>query len=264
MTPAETRDALAGLERARDRVLEGAKISQGDAVLDLGAGTGLLALGAAARVGEDGEVFALDPSVDALEELRRAAEAPQLWYLIGDADVLPLPDAFVDVAVTRSVLIYVADVERAVSELRRVLRPRGRISFFEPLNRRATYLHDVIDWSPLGELGERVVRDDRAFIEGDPISQLDAEALVAALQRAGFTDVRADVEEIPDPWRVTEAGVEARLDAIGAPGHPSRRRRWQLRYRPEEVDALVAHVKSQVGTTLPLRWVHLWLTAHLP
>jgi arsenite methyltransferase len=233
-------------------------------VLDLGAGTGLLALGAVVRAGEDGDVFALDISVDALEELRRAADAPQLWYLIGDAQVLPLPDAFVDVAVTRSVLIHVADVERAVWELRRVLRPRGRISFFEPLNRRGTYMHDAIDWSPLGELGERVVRDDRAFIERGPISQLDADELVAALERAGFADVRAETEDVDDPWLVTEESVDARLDSIGAPGQPSRRERWQSRYAASEVDALVAHVKSHVGTTLPLRWVHLWLTARLP
>jgi arsenite methyltransferase len=245
-------------------VLDGAAIVSGDAVLDVGAGTGLLALGAVARVGEDGDVLALDSSVDALEELRRVADAPQLWYLIGDAEVLPLPDASVDVAVTRSVLIHVADVERAVCELRRVLRPGGRVSIFEPLNRHATYMHDAIDWSPLGELGERVVRDDRAFIERDPISRLDADELVAALKRARFTAVRADTEDVDDPWAVTEQSVDARLDAIGAPGHPSRRERWQGRYAPEEVDALVAHVKSYVGTTLPLRWVHLWLTARAP
>jgi ubiquinone/menaquinone biosynthesis C-methylase UbiE len=264
MTPSEVGDALAELRRTRDRVLDSAAIVSGDAVLDVGAGTGLLALGAVARVGEDGDVFALDSSVDALEELRRVADAPQLWYLIGDAEVLPLPDASVDVAVTRSVLTHVADVERAVCELRRVLRPRGRVSIFEPLNRRATYMHDAIDWSPLGDLGERVVRDDRMFIECDPISQLDADELVAALKRAGFTAVRADTEDVDDPWAVTEQSVDARLDAIGAPGHPSRRERWQSRYAPEEVDALVAHVKSHVGTTLPLRWVHLWLTARVP
>jgi ubiquinone/menaquinone biosynthesis C-methylase UbiE len=264
MHESEVADALAELEHTRDRVLDGARISPGDAVLDLGAGTGLLALGAVARVGEDGDVYALDRSVDALAELRHAAGAPQLWYLIGDAEVLPLPDTFVEVAVTRSVLIHVADVERAVGELRRVVRPRGRVSFFEPLNRRATYMHDAIDWSALGELGERVVRDDRAFIESDPISQLDADELAAALERDGFIDVRIETEDVPDPWLVTQESVDARLDAVGAPGHPSRRERWRARYTADEVEALVAHVKSHVGTTLPLRWVHLWLTARLP
>jgi len=177
--------------------------------------------------------------------------------------VLPLPGGLIDVAVTRSVLIYVADVERAVLELRRVLRAGGRISFFEPLNRRATYVHDAIDWSPLGELGARVVRDDRAFIERDLISQLDADELVGALELAGFVEVRADAEDVDDPWLVTEESVDARLDAIGAPGHPSRRERWRSRYEPEEVELLVAHVKSLAGETLPLRWVHLWLTARV-
>jgi arsenite methyltransferase len=264
MAQDEIADALAELARIRDRVLDGAEIVAGDVVLDLGAGTGLLAVGAVARVGDDGDVLALDSSVDALQELRRIADASQLWYLIGDAEVLPLPDAFVDVALTRSVLIYVPDVELAVRELRRVLRPRGRVSCFEPLNRRATYMHDAIDWSALGELGARVVRDDRAFIEGDPISQLDADDLVVALERAGFVDVRAETEDVDAPWLVTEESVDARLDAVGAPGHPSRRERWGSRYAPDEVDALIAHVKSLAGTTLPLRWVHLWLTARLP
>jgi SAM-dependent methyltransferase len=264
MTDAEVSAALADLERTRDRVLEGARIAPGDVVLDIGAGTGLLALGAVARTGDDGDVFAVDVSVDALDELRRCAGASTLWYLLGEAEVLPVPDAFVDVALTRSVLIYVADIEEAVRELRRVLRSGGRISLFEPLNARGTYMHDVIDWSPLGELGARVVRDDRAFIERDPISQLDADVLVAALERARFSDVHADIEDVDDPWLVTDESVDARLDAVGAPGHPSRRERWRSRYTAEEVDALVAHVKSFAGETLPLRWSHLWLTACVP
>ncbi|HZC29638.1 MAG TPA: methyltransferase domain-containing protein [Gaiellaceae bacterium] len=264
MSDDDVANALAGLEQTRDRVLDGAAIRPGDAVLDVGAGTGLLALGAVERAGPDGDVFALDVSVDALDALRRSSDAPTLWYLLGDAAVLPLPDSSVDVAMTRSVLIYVDDVEAAVGEFRRVLRGGGRLSSFEPLNRRGTYMHDVIDWSPLGELGERVLRDDRAFVAHDPISQLDADELVDALARAGFVEVRADIEDVEEPWVVTEASVDARLDAVGAPGHPSRRERWQSRYEPEEVDLLVAHVKSLAGQTLPLRWAHLWVTARLP
>src|SRR5206468_6740661 len=65
----EIANALEQLEGWRDRVLDGAQLEPGETVVDVGAGTGLLALGALERVGADGEVLAIDVSVDALEEL---------------------------------------------------------------------------------------------------------------------------------------------------------------------------------------------------
>ena len=97
----EIANALEQLERWRDRVLDGARIDAGETVADVGAGTGLLTLGAVERVGPDGDVLALDISVDALEELRRNTTAPNISYLIGRADILPLPDESVDAAVSR-------------------------------------------------------------------------------------------------------------------------------------------------------------------
>lgn len=259
------RQALAVLAQTRDRVLDGARIEAGERVLDVGAGTGLLTLGAVERVGPDGEVVALDPSVDCLEELRREATAPNVTYLVGDAEVLPLPDVSVDVALTRSVLIYVDALDEVARELFRVVRPGGRVSLFEPLNRRATYTVDAVDWSPLGELGERVRRDERQFVEhDDPLSRLDAGELAELLCAAGFADVDADVEETDDPWEVTEQSVDLRLDAVAAPGRRSRRERWRERYAPAEVERLVAHMKALAGSTVQLRWVSLWLTARRP
>src|SRR5439155_21188463 len=119
-----------------DRVLGGARVDVGGTVADVGAGTGLLTLGAVERVGPDGDVLALDVSVDALEELRRNTSAPNISYLVGRADVLPLPDESVDVVLTRSVLIYVDDKAEAAREFQRVLRVGGRASLFEPINSR--------------------------------------------------------------------------------------------------------------------------------
>lgn len=50
-------------------------------------------------------------------------------------DLGPIPDASVDVVTTWSVLIYVADKRRAFAEFFRVLKPGGRASLFEPINR---------------------------------------------------------------------------------------------------------------------------------
>lgn len=117
-----------------ERVLEAAALQPGDTVLDVGAGLGLLTLAAHERIG-DGWVIAVDPSVGALEELLRLAHdvgANGIMYLVGDAEVLPLPDASIDAAIVRSVLAHVGEVGVAVDELARVLRRGGRLSLCEP------------------------------------------------------------------------------------------------------------------------------------
>ena len=82
----------------------------------------MLTPGAAELVGPDGDVLAIDSSVDALEELRARTAAPNVSYLIGCADVLPLMDESVDVVITHET--------EAAGELLRVLTNGGRISMY--------------------------------------------------------------------------------------------------------------------------------------
>ena len=79
-------------------------------IVDLGGTSTELAL---ERAGPDGDVLVVDESPDRLEELRRACEAPNVFFLIGCPQVLPLPDASVDA-------VLGAD---GGDELARVLRP---------------------------------------------------------------------------------------------------------------------------------------------
>jgi len=78
-------------------------------VLVLGADERLLA-DALERVGEAGGVIVLDSSSEGLEALERALPDPRVWYQIGDAGVVPLPDDSVDAALGDST----PDVERVV------------------------------------------------------------------------------------------------------------------------------------------------------
>jgi SAM-dependent methyltransferase len=246
-----------------ERVLEAASLRPGDTVLDVGSGLGLLTLAAHDRIG-DGWVIAVDPSVGALEELLRLAHevnANGIMYLVGDAEVLPLPDASIDAAVLRSVLVHVLDVDTAVGELARVLRPDGRLSLREPLNRLGTYISTAVDWSPLGVLGERVVALWEEFAATDPLQRLDADALAAAFEGAGFVELQVSIEDPGDEWLVTDASADARLDERGGPGHPTVRERWQAAFAPDEVDALVGHLKSLAGTMVTFRRPQLYLSA---
>src|SRR5262249_13171888 len=155
-------------------------------------------------------------SVGALEELLRLAHdvgSNGIMYLVGDAEGLPLPDASVDAGILRSVLVHVGDVRAALAELARVLRPGGRPSLREPLNRDAPGPATAVDWSPLGELGDRIRAEWESFAASDPLQRLETDELVAALEAAGFTAVERSVEDPGDEWVVTAESVDARLDA---------------------------------------------------
>jgi arsenite methyltransferase len=123
----------------RDKVLDGASLGASDTVLDVGTGDGLIAFGALDRLGPDGRVIFSHVSADVLEYCRAAvADAGDLRrsnFVRASADELTgIADASVDVVTTRSVLIYVANKAAAFTEFRRVLRPGGRVSIFEPIN----------------------------------------------------------------------------------------------------------------------------------
>ena len=253
-------DVAKSLERLagwRDRVLDGAALQSGDAVADVGSGIGLLTLGAVERVGTDGDVIALDISVDALEELRRRTTAPNVSYLVGQAEVLPLADASVDAVVTRSVLIYVDDKAEAAREFARVLRRGGRASLFEPINSRNLKLVDAVDFGPLGELGERL----RAWNEtsyanrDDPMLNFDESDLARYFHSAGL-DV--DVE-----LGATEEQIEGRqyLNQVGAPGRPTLLERWRTDFAAEDVEELASFLGDR---SIPTRIEHAFLTARKP
>ena len=195
-------EELAGV---RDRVLDNAELDAGETLLDVGCGNGLIAFGALERGA--GEVVFADISQPLLEDCRALAEAAGLTdrcrFLEAPAtELADVGDGSVDAVTTRSVLIYVKEKERAFSEFHRVLRPGGRISLFEPINRfgmeerRRTWgyeLDGVVDlMDKLNEVYERFQPD------GDPMVDFDERDLIALADGAGFfpltLDYRAEIE----------------------------------------------------------------------
>lgn len=97
-------------------------------VVDAGCGAGLDAHVAAHHVGAEGEVIGIDLS-DAMLEVARAAagDLPQLRFVAGPLEALPLPDASVDLVISNGVLNLAACKDTAFREIARVLRPGARL-----------------------------------------------------------------------------------------------------------------------------------------
>jgi demethylmenaquinone methyltransferase/2-methoxy-6-polyprenyl-1,4-benzoquinol methylase len=123
---AMNRTMTAGLDRRWRRATAEAVVRPGDVVLDACCGTGDLAL---ADVQAGGRVMGLDFSERMLDRAR--LKAPELEWVNGDVLALPFGDASFDAATVGFGVRNVDDLERALRELRRVLRRDGRLGILE-------------------------------------------------------------------------------------------------------------------------------------
>ena len=149
----------------------------GDCVLDLGCGQGLMTADLARAVGPTGQVTGIDPSADMrVEAERRCAVHHNVQILDGNAGMLPLEDESLDGAVSLQVFEYLADVDAALAELHRKLKPDGRLVIGD------------MQWSTLSWASDapcRMERMQRAWEQHVAEPDLPAR-LPAALEAAGF------------------------------------------------------------------------------
>lgn len=124
----------AGLHhRWRERAADRAELGPMDAALDVCCGTGDLALALARRVGDEGSVTGCDFSEPMLEVARRKASAHAAGVRFEPADALRLPyeEGSFDAVTVGFGARNLADLERGLAEMRRVLRPGGRLVVLE-------------------------------------------------------------------------------------------------------------------------------------
>lgn len=108
-----------------------AGIREGEVVLDLGSGAGLDAFLAAERVGDSGRVIGLDMTDQMIAAARKNAESggyKNVEFRQGDIESMPIEDNSIDLIISNCVLNLVADKQKAFAEIRRVLKPGGRIA----------------------------------------------------------------------------------------------------------------------------------------
>jgi len=238
----------------RDRVLANADLSDGDTLLDVGCGDGLIGFGALRLHGNVRVVFS-DVSDALLGVCRQLASEALLldrcaFVRVSADDLGAIANASVDAVTIRSVLSYVEHKDAAFREFFRVLRPGGSLSIFEPVNVFGYEQPDTMFWgldvTPVIEAATRMKARIRQLQppETDPMLNFDEHDLFQSAERAGFTDIHLDYSARLTQWPDIE--WEVLINAAPNPKLPTWEELMNTVLTPDEKAAFVAHVRPQV------------------
>jgi ubiquinone/menaquinone biosynthesis C-methylase UbiE len=168
--------------RSYRQLLLASGVQSGDRVLDVGCGPGYFARMLAQTVGSHGSVVGIDAAPEMIEYANRKARSlPNCRFQSGAAESLAFPDASYDVVVSSLMMHHIPDELRlqAVREMRRVLRPGGRLL--------------LADFTIPQQGGWRLI----ASITGHDAMERRVSPMEPLLAEAGFTDLRSG--DAP-PW----------------------------------------------------------------
>lgn len=174
-----SRDVLR--RRALVRAALGAQA--GDRVLDIGCGPGFYVTELLETVAADGQVVGVDPSSDMLAVATQRSEGfANVAFHQGNATALPVPDASFDRALSVQVLEYVDDIPAALAEMRRVLRPGGRLVLWD------------VDWATVSwyALDRDLMRRALDAFDKHLVHPALPQTLSAHLRDSGFENIRMD------------------------------------------------------------------------
>jgi len=176
--------------------LRAACLGRGARVVDVGAGTGDLARAAAREVGKDGVVAALDLNAPMLRVGQNKLQPfPHALTIRGNAQALPFADGHFDAALTGFCLRNVSDLDAALREIHRVLRPGGRfacLEFSRPTFVVLRTLYDFYSFTLLPWVGQCVSGDRTGVYDylPDSIRRFpDQVAFCRRIEAVGFCGV---------------------------------------------------------------------------
>ncbi|MXV61340.1 methyltransferase domain-containing protein [Natronorubrum sp. JWXQ-INN-674] len=175
-----------------ERLLDAADLRDGDRLLDVACGTGIVARSAASRVGERGSIVGLDINEGMLAVAAETTETerrPAIEWRRGDAIDLPFPKGRFDVACCQQALQFVDEPSVALEEMHRVLASGGRValSVWRPLEYQPGYV-------VAAEALERHIGDEAGAMMRSPFPAWEEDVLRTFAREAGFDDVSITIE----------------------------------------------------------------------
>lgn len=235
------------------RTIERLKLSSGDYVLDVCCGSGASAIPAAQIVAPDGSVVGVDLAENLLALARAKAHdlgVNNVDFKSGDMTNLSFADDTFDAVVCVFGIFFVPDMEAALRELKRVVRPGGKLAvttwgprLFEPAN--------TAFWTTVRSLKPDLYKD---FNPWDRIS--DVEGLRGLLLGAGLSEFEIVAEagsqelNVPEDWWaiVMGSGYRGTVEQL-APAELAELRRENLDYiRRSSISAIESNVVYAIAT----------------
>jgi arsenite methyltransferase len=236
----------------RDRVLAHAALAEQETLLDVGCGDGLIGFGALAANPTCHVIFS-DISPALLQVAQTLAGEQDLLarcrFICNPAENLSdVAGNSVDAVTTRSVLIYVAEKQRALDEFYRVLAPSGRLSIFEPINSFAQPQPENWLWgydvTPIAGIAKKVkaIYQQLQPLDSDPMLNFTERDLVAQCEAAGFGEIRLDLQ-IEVKRRQNEQDWQTLLQSAFNPKVPTVAEILQTALTPDEADTFTAYMR---------------------
>ena len=251
LSEAQREQTLNWLQVVGDIIINNARIKEGDTVIDIGTGTGLLAFKALEALKGTGCVIFSDKFQDCLDSCQEFINAHNVSgnykMLQAPADKIDLPTESVDKAVMRSVLVHIVDKQSAISEICRVLKKGGRFAFFEPIIRSNTRYSQLVNPSNIRNFEAFKEIEDKIMTDpNDSLCNFDENSIAENLDKAGFSDGQIDLNNVESKYIVASSMVDQWFNNPPSPDKPTAREKYLKYFSETDVDNYIADLKADL------------------
>ena len=249
LTPEMREQTIRWLELVRDILIQFSDLKQTDTVLDIGTGTGLMAMRALELQEGKGKVIFSDKFKDCLESCKEFLEQAGIKegyeFLNAPCEDLKLDSNSVDKVFMRSVLVHIREKQPAINEIFRVLKPGGKYCAFEPIIRSNTKYYELLDSQYINNFEDfKKAEIEMGSDLMDSLFNFDDETLRHNLVVAGFSVPEVQVQSVESKYVVNRDMVEKWFVTPPSPDQPPTKERFLKYFDEEKINQYILDIQN--------------------